>query len=121
MTAFLKTENLPETKNLEPLDLSFLAHFDLIMIRILQKFYGKAVDPVNGEINSYDVQRLKKVLEKEGLKITTEGLRKKLDLLVRLGFLVKIPTYPRIYTVPKDYEQIKKIQEKIEKLKQVLL
>jgi len=102
-------------------DISFLAHFDIIMVRILQKFYGKRADPLYGEVNSYDVQRLKKILEKDGIRITTEGLRKKLDLLVKLGFLEKVMTYPRIYMTPTDIEKVELIQSKIQKIRSILL
>ena len=114
---FLQKNNQKLTSS----DLSFIAHFDIIMVRVLQKFYGKSIDPVNGEMNSYDIQRLRKILIKDGLKISVEGLRKKLDMLVRLGFLEKVMTYPRIYTVVKDIENIKNIQLKINRIRKILL
>ena len=118
----LKTQILQKNnQKLTISDLSFIAHFDIIVVRILQKFYGKSIDPVNGEMNSYDVQRLRKLLAKDGLKISVEGLRKKLDMLVRLGFLEKIRTYPRIYTPVRDIENIRNIQLKINKIRKILL
>lgn len=123
MNMKLETAQLLEKtdQKLSDSDLSFIAHFDIIMVRILQKFYGKSIDPVNGEINSYDIQRLEKLLAKDGLKISREGLRKKLDMLVKLGFIEKVMTYPRIYTPVRDIENIKKIQLKISKIREILL
>jgi hypothetical protein len=114
-------ENLMKTsveiKTEEKPDFTILSKFDVINVKILQKFYGKTIDPLSGEINSYDVKTLHEFLKREGLKINIETLRKRLDNLVALNFLEKINTYPRIYSAVRDIEKIKVIQSKIMLLK----
>jgi len=99
-------------KNLQSTeDFSFFINFDVIMIRIIQKFYGNGVNPIYGDLNSFYIQQLHLNLNREGLKISLEGLRKKLDFLVKIGFLEKVNTYPRIYMPLKDIEGIKKLKK----------
>jgi len=108
-----------EIKAEEKIDLTILSKFDVINVKILQKFYGKTIDPFSGEINSYDVKTLHEFLKREGLKINIETLRKRLDNLVTLNFLEKVDTYPRIYTAVRDLEKIKIIQSKIMMLRSI--
>jgi hypothetical protein len=108
-----------EIKAEEKIDLTILSKFDVINVKILQKFYGKTIDPFSGEINSYDVKTLHEFLKREGLKINIETLRKRLDNLVSLNFLEKVDTYPRIYTAVRDLEKIKIIQSKIMMLRSI--
>jgi hypothetical protein len=108
-----------EIKNEEKIDLTILSKFDVINVKILQKFYGKTIDPFSGEINSYDVKTLHEFLKREGLKINIETLRKRLDNLVSFNFLEKVDTYPRIYTAVRDLEKIKIIQSKIMLLRSI--
>jgi len=108
-----------EIKAEEKIDLTILSKFDVINVKILQKFYGKTIDPFSGEINSYDVKSLHEFLKREGLKINIETLRKRLDNLVSLNFLEKVDTYPRIYTAVRDLEKIKIIQSKIMMLRSI--
>ena len=108
-----------EIKTEEKIDLTILSKFDVINVNILQKFYGKTIDPFSGEINSYDVKTLHEFLKREGLKINIETLRKRLDNLVSLNFLEKVDTYPRIYTAVRDLEKIKIIQSKIMLLRSI--
>lgn len=104
--------------NLEDkIDFSFILKFDAITLKILQKFYGKEIDPLGVELNSFDLKKLHKILEIEGLKMNIETLRKRLDNLVSLGFLEKVETYPRIYMAVRDIEKIKNIQSKISLLR----
>ncbi|MGC9058934.1 MAG: hypothetical protein ACP5H3_00800 [Candidatus Aenigmatarchaeota archaeon] len=114
-------KDLPSTtlalKEKESINLSLIAKFDVITVKILQKFYGKEIDPLTSEINSFDLKKLHKLLEIDGLKINIETLRKRLDNLVSLGFIEKISTYPRIYSAVKDIEKIKNIQSKISLLR----
>lgn len=114
-------ENITTKEELTKEDFSFFAHFDIVFVRILYRFYGSVTNPVDGDINCYNVQQLHQILNKEGLRITIEGLRKKLDFLVKLGFLEKVATYPRVYMPLKDIEGIERIQKKIEQLKQIFL
>lgn len=102
-------------------DLSFFSNFDVITLRIINKFYGNGIGPINGDLNSYYIQQLHTTLSKEGLKISVEGLRKKLDFLVKIGFLEKVKTYPVIYMPRKDIEAIEKIQIIMENLKKILV
>jgi len=111
--------NSLEIKSEEKIDFTILSKFDVINVKILQKFYGKTIDPFSGEINSFDVKTLHEILKREGLKINIETLRKRLDNLVLLNFLEKVDTYPRIYTVVRDVEKIKVIQSKIILLRNV--
>jgi hypothetical protein len=108
-----------EIKTEEKIDLTILSKFDVINVKILQKFYGKTIDPFSGEINSYDVKTLHEFLKREGLKINIETLRKRLDNLVSLNFLEKVDTYPRIYSAVRDLEKIKIIQSKIMLLRSI--
>src|SRR3972149_2127151 len=102
-------------------DFSFFSNFDIITVRIIQKFYGSSIDPLNGNINCFHVLQLHSLLKGEGLSIGIEGLRKKLEFLVKVGFLEKVNTYPRIYMPLKHVEEIQKIQTKIEQLKKIFL
>ncbi len=109
-------------KNIEKQeDISFFASFDLITLKIIQKFYGNDLNPINGDLNSYCIQQLHQALNREGVRLSLEGLRKKINFLVKIGILEKVDTYPRIYMPLKDIEGIKKIQSILEKLKQFLL
>ncbi|MEM5832084.1 MAG: hypothetical protein QXI09_01945 [Candidatus Aenigmatarchaeota archaeon] len=120
-------ESTDETKSLQStllkskiedkIDFNFILKFDVITIKILQKFYGKDIDPLTNELNSFDLKKLHKILDIEGMKINIETLRKRLDNLVSLGFIEKVDTYPRIYMAVKDIEKIKNIQSKIQLLK----
>ncbi|MEM5805362.1 MAG: hypothetical protein QW156_01450 [Candidatus Aenigmatarchaeota archaeon] len=125
MSSDAKLINISVNENIEKIsrvqeDFSFFVNFDLITLKILQKFYGNAIDPINGNLNSFCTQQLHQLLNKEGLKISLEGLRKKLDFLVKIHFLEKVETYPRIYMPVKDIEGIRKIQSKIERLKELI-
>jgi hypothetical protein len=113
------TLNSLEIKSVEKIDFTILSKFDVINVKILQKFYGKTIDPFSSEINSYDVETLHELLKIEGLKINKETLRKRLENLVSLNFLEKIDTYPRIYTAVRDIEKIKLIQSKIALLRSI--
>ena len=113
------TVNSLEIKSVEKIDFTILSKFDVINVKILQKFYGKTIDPLSSEINSYDVETLHELLKIEGLKINKETLRKRLENLVSLNFLEKIETYPRIYTAVRDIEKIKTIQSKISLLRSI--
>jgi len=93
--SFIKTS--VEIKTEEKLDLTILSKFDVINVKILQKFYGKTIDPFSGEINSYDVKTLHEFLKREGLKINIETLRKRLDNLVALNFLEKIKIFMKSF------------------------
>ncbi|MEM5815193.1 MAG: hypothetical protein QXD89_01755 [Candidatus Aenigmatarchaeota archaeon] len=107
------SSTLFENKTEDKIGLTFISKFDMVTIKILQKFYGKEIDPLTSNLNSFDLKKLHKLLEIEGLKINIETLRKRLETLVNLGFLEKVETYPRIYMSVRDIEKIRNIQSKI--------
>jgi len=111
--------NSLEIKSVEKIDFTILSKFDVINVKILQKFYGKTIDPLSSEINSFDVETLHELLKIDGIKINKETLRKRLENLVSLNFLEKIDTYPRIYTAVRDIEKIKNIQSRITLLRSI--
>ena len=113
------TSNFLEMKSVEKIDFTILSKFDVINVKILQKFYGKTIDPLSSDINSYDVETLHELLKIEGIKINKETLRKRLENLVSLNFLEKVETYPRIYTAVRDIEKIRSIQSKISLLRSI--
>jgi hypothetical protein len=103
----------------EKIDLTLLSKFDVINLKILQKFYGKSIDPLSADVNCYDLETLHHLLKIEGLRINKETLRKRLETLVTLNFIEKIRTYPRIYSAVKDIEKIRNIQSKIAMLRSI--
>lgn len=96
---------------------SFILHLDIVMIRILQKFYKSGLS-FPSDTNCYYVQQLQSELNREGLKIELETLRKRLDLLVKIRLLEKVETYPRIYMPIRDVEKVQKIIQRVQKLLQ---
>ena len=120
-TNVLETNNIERVSELSKEDFSFFANFDITTVRIIQKFYGNSIGSLSSEINCYHVQQLHSVLKSEGLMIGVEGLRKKLEFLVRIGFLEKVSTYPRIYMPLKHADAIEKVQKRVEQLKRIFL
>jgi hypothetical protein len=116
-----KFETKESEEKLTKDDFAFFANFDIITVRILQKFYTSSLDPLDDNVNCFYVQQLQKILSNEGIKINLESLRKKLEFLVKIGFIEKVHTYPRVYMPLRDIEKIKKIQIKINKLKEMFL
>lgn len=94
---------------------SIITHFDIITVRVLQKFY-KTGRRFPGDVNCYYVSQLHSELRREGLRIEVETLRKRLDTLVKLGFLEKVNTYPRLYMPVKNIEKIRSLIEKVKSL-----
>ena len=113
ISAEKSTENKPEGI-LEELN-SFILHLDIIMIRILQKFYKSGLS-FPSDTSCYYVQQLQTELKREGLKIELETLRKRLDTLVKIRLLEKVGTYPRIYMPIRDVEKVQRIVEKVQKI-----
>lgn len=104
-----------ENREIENALNSFILHLDIIMIRILQKFYRTNFSFPN-DTTCYYVQQLFLELNREGLKIELETLRKRLDLLVKIRLLEKVRTYPRIYMPIRDVERVQKIVTTAQKL-----
>ena len=94
---------------------SIFLNFDVIMIRILQKFYFNDSNFPN-DTACYYVQQLFSELRSEGLQINLETLRKRLESLVKLNLIEKVETYPRIYTPVRDVEKIKKLLMKVKEI-----
>jgi hypothetical protein len=93
---------------------SIFLNFDVVMIRILQKFYFNGNFP--NDTTCYYVQQLFSELKSEGLQINLETLRKRLESLVKLNLIEKVETYPRIYMPVRDVERIKKLLMKVKEI-----
>jgi ssDNA-binding replication factor A large subunit len=94
---------------------SLFLNFDVIMIKILQKFYFNNNSFPN-DTSCYYLQQLFSELKTEGFQINLETLRKRLETLVKLNLIEKVETYPRIYTPIRDVEKIKKLLVKVKEI-----
>lgn len=94
---------------------SFVLGFDIITIRILQKFYKNGMSFPN-DTTCYYIQQLFTEITREGLKIELETLRKRLEYLVKIQLLEKVETYPRIYMPVKNVERVQKLIKNIQEL-----
>jgi len=107
---------VPFQETIQPAELnSFITHFDITTIRILQKFYKNGMT-FPGDTNCYYVQQLHAELNREGLKIELETVRKRLELLVKMKMLDKVDTYPRIYAPVRNVESVQKIISRIQEI-----
>ncbi len=120
-TKILESCASEQLKELTKEDFSFFSNFDIITIRVIQKFYGSSIAPMSDSVTCFHIQQLHSILKSEGLQIGVEGLRKKLELLVKIGFIEKVETYPRIYMPLKHIDAIQKIQTKVDQLKRIFL
>lgn len=93
----------------------FVLGFDIVTIRILQKFYKNGMSFPN-DTTCYYVQQLFTEISREGLKVELETLRKRLDYLVKIQLLDKVNTYPRIYMPVKNIEKVQELIKSIQKL-----
>ncbi|MEM5829224.1 MAG: hypothetical protein QW040_00760 [Candidatus Aenigmatarchaeota archaeon] len=94
---------------------SIFLNFDVVMIRILQKFYFNNKKFPN-DTTCYYVQQLFSELRSEGVQINLETLRKRLDTLAKLNLIEKVETYPRIYMPVRDVEGIRELLLKVKEL-----
>ncbi|MEM3393832.1 MAG: hypothetical protein QXY79_02185 [Candidatus Methanomethylicia archaeon] len=94
---------------------SIFLNFDIIMIRILQKFYFNG-NKFPNDTTCYYVQQLFSELRSDGLQINLETLRKRLDTLVKLNLIEKVDTYPRIYMPVRDIERVRELILKVKEL-----
>ncbi|MEM5879451.1 MAG: hypothetical protein QXU74_03095 [Candidatus Aenigmatarchaeota archaeon] len=94
---------------------SIFLNFDIVTIRVLQKFYFNNEEFPN-DINSYYIQQLFSELKSEGLQINLETLRKRLESLVKLNLIEKVETYPRIYMPVKDVERVRNLLMKVKEI-----
>jgi len=91
---------------------SIFLNFDVIMIKILQKFYfNEKVFPA--DTTCFYVQQLFSDLRSDGLQINLETLRKRLESLVKLKLIEKVDTYPRIYVPVRDVEKVRELLTKV--------
>lgn len=95
----------------------FVIRLDVVMIRILQKFYRNGL-PFPNDTNCYYIQQLFSELNREGFNIEMETLRKRLDQLTKMKLLEKVDTYPRIYMPIRD---VVKVQDMMQKILGILL
>jgi len=91
---------------------SIFLNFDIIMIKILQKFYFHE-ESFPADTSCYYVQQLFSELKSDGLRINLETLRKRLESLVKLNLMEKVDTYPRIYTPIRDVEKVRDLLTKV--------
>lgn len=94
---------------------SIFLNFDVVMIKILQKFYFND-NAFPNDTSCYYIQRLFSELRSDGLEINLETLRKRLESLVKLNLIEKVETYPRIYMPVRDVERIKKLLKKVKEI-----
>jgi hypothetical protein len=94
---------------------SIFLNFDIVMIKILQKFYFNDKKFPN-DTACYYTQQLFSELKTEGLHINIETLRKRLESLVKLNLIEKVETYPRIYTPVRDVERIRNLLLKVKEI-----
>lgn len=94
---------------------SIFLNFDVVMIKILQKFYfGEKSFPA--DTTCFYVQQLFSELRSDGLQINLETLRKRLESLVKLNLIDKVETYPRIYVPVRDTERVRELLEMVKKI-----
>lgn len=94
---------------------SIFLNFDVVMIKILQKFYF-GEKPFPADTTCFYVQQLFSELKSDGLHINLETLRKRLESLVKLNLIDKVDTYPRIYIPVRDSERVKELLIKVKKI-----
>jgi len=108
--------NVAIQETMQPKELNaFITHFDITTIRILQKFYRNGLS-FPGDTSCYYVQQLHSELNREGLKIEIETVRKRLELLVKLKMLDKVDTYPRIYVPVRDVDAVQKVISRVQEI-----
>lgn len=94
---------------------SIFLNFDVVMIKILQKFYFSGKD-FPDDTTCFYVQQLFSELRSGGLQINLETLRKRLESLVKLNLIDKVDTYPRIYVPVRDVERVRSLLEKVKEV-----
>lgn len=116
MVGEISLANVAAQETMQPKELNaFITHFDITTIRILQKFYRNGLS-FPGDTSCYYVQQLHSELNREGLKIEIETVRKRLELLVKLNMLDKVETYPRIYVPVRDVEAVQKVISQVQEI-----
>jgi hypothetical protein len=94
---------------------SIFLNFDVITIKILQKFYFNG-NAFPADTTCYYVQQLFSELRSNGLQIKLETLRKRLESLVGLNLIERVNTYPRIYMPVRDVERVRELLEKVKEV-----
>ncbi len=109
LDSFLETsldKNI-ETKNLETVLIDFVERLDFLDVQLLRKFYSTGKDfPFDTQPHCFPIL-FKEMKDAHHLQIGPEALRKRLDNLVRVGFLEKIKnSNPTNYTPVIGKEQL---------------
>ena len=113
-TSLMNASVQEETESKKEVSSLFLG-FDIITIKILQKFYfNENVFPA--DTTCFYVQQLFSELKSSGLQINLETLRKRLESLVRLNLIDKVDTYPKIYMPVRDVEKIRNLLVRVKEV-----
>ena len=79
-----------ETKDIETVLIDFVERLDFLDVQILRKFYSTGKEfPLDTQPHCFPIL-FKEMKDNHHLQIGSEALRKRLDNLVRVGFLDKI-------------------------------
>ena len=103
----MSLEKSIETKDIETVLLDFVERLDFLDVQILRKFYSTGKDfPLDTQPHCFPIL-FKEMKDSNHLQIGAEALRKRLDNLVRIGFLKKITnSNPTNYTPISGREQL---------------
>jgi len=92
LDSFLETslDKSIETEDLETVLIDFVERLDFLDVQILRKFYSTGKEfPLDTQPHCFPIL-FKEMKDNNHLQIGSEALRKRLDNLVRVGFLGKI-------------------------------
>lgn len=96
-----------ETEDLETVLIDFVERLDFLDVQLLRKFYSTGKEfPLDTQPHCFPIL-YKEMCDNHHLQIGAEALRKRLDNLVRVGFLGKIQkSNPTNYTPLAGKEQL---------------
>lgn len=109
LDSFLETslDKSMETKDIETVLIDFVERLDFLDVQLLRKFYSTGKEfPLDTQPHCFPIL-YKEMKDNNHLQIGPEALRKRLDNLVRVGFLEKINnSNPTNYTPIAGKEQL---------------
>lgn len=109
LDSFLETslDKSIETKDFETVLVDFVDRLDFLDVQLLRKFYATGKEfPLDTQPHCFPIL-FKEMKDAHHLQIGSEALRKRLDNLVRVGFLGKIKnSNPTNYTPLAGKEQL---------------
>jgi len=109
LDSFLETslDKSIETKDIETVLIDFVERLDFLDVQLLRKFYSTGKEfPLDTQPHCFPIL-YKEMKDNNHLQIGPEALRKRLDNLVRVGFLEKINnSNPTNYTPIAGKEQL---------------